>query len=226
MNRNLIALLTALLLLLTSLPALAEVAGTAAPTTEDAIIPAPFVPVPEDFLGAWVPLYGVSDGELSSTDADMTGSTIHSDGTMTSVYGEGSFSYVITGDTLTVEDGTILQLVAPDLMVARSGNTSIVLQRTAAPATPFLGDWIPVTGAFGGEVVTRMDNSQSRIRFESASVVIVNETGEVTAPCVYAVGVCRIDADGVEGVASIDDAGLMTFSLPEMGLVYLLIRAK
>ena len=225
MNRKLIALLTALLLLLTSLPALAEVAGTAAPTAED-VIASPFVPVPEDFLGAWVPLYIVSDGELSSTDADMTGTTIHSDGTMTSVYGEGSFSYVITGDTLTVEDSIPLQLVAPGLMVARSGNTSIILQRAAAPATPFLGDWIPVTGAFGGEVVTRMDNSQSRIRFESTSVVIVNETGEATAPCVYAGGVCRFDADGVEGVATIDDAGLMTVSFPEMGLVYLLIRAK
>ena len=226
MNRKLIAILTALLLFLTGLPALAEEAGAATVTSGDAVIPAPFVPVPEDFHGTWTPLYAVVDGALSPADAAITGVIIRSDGTMGDLTGNGSSPCTIDGDTLTAVGGVAMQLVAPGLMVARDGNVSFVLQRTAAPANPFLGDWTPVSGAFGGKVLPRIEDGLGHIRFEDAAVVLVNAAGESSAPCVYAGGVCRIEEDGVEAVVSIDEAGLMTFSFPEMGLVLLLIRAR
>lgn len=226
MHRKLLALLTAALLFLTGLPALAEEAGAAAVASGDVVIPAPFEPVPEDFHGTWTPLYAVADGAISPVDAAITGVTICSDGTMTDLTGNGSHPCTIDGDTLTAAGGAALQLVAPGLMVARNGGVSLVLQRTAVPANPFLGDWLPVSGAFGGEVVTRIEESQGHMRFEDGAIVIVNAAGGMSVPCVYTGGVCRIDAGGVEGVASIDEAGLMTFSFPETGLVYLLIRIR
>ena len=226
MNRKLIALLTALLLLLTGLPALAEEAGAATMASGNAVIPAPFVHVPEDFHGTWTSLYTVVDGAISPEDAAFAGLIIRSDGTMCDLAGNDSAPCTIDGDTLTAVGGVTMQLVAPGLMVARDENVSLVLQRTAAPANPFLGDWTPVSVAYGGEVLPRIEDGLGHIRFEDAAVVLVNAAGESSAPCVYAGGVCRIEEDGVEAVVSIDEAGLMTFSFPEMGLVLLLIRAR
>lgn len=221
MLRKLVSLLTILLLLCA--PAMAEEAAAAyaGPSTSFAYPAGPFTPAPEDFLGTWVVRHAVHEGTLLSEEqltGGGPGSIVISADDITSYEGNtliNTFTYTIDGSTLTASDGSVMQMVARNVLYGTDATNavSIILLRSNEPAcSPFYGDWQLLMVYNRGEEMDLSEAAEMQIicRFDAKGFHAL-QGGEVMAsmPVTYAGDQCTLSFGDSMIVFTVDGAGLM-----------------
>lgn len=212
MNRRILSLLTALMLLCLSIPAAAETDATA-------------------FQGLWSLSYVIQDGQISTAAELGIADSLIIDGT--------TCRSILAGETLDTEaftlgeDGLhigndVLELVAPDMILVRTENGTLILQRTGPVPfqSLFAGEWIVFMGYMNGQVYDAAAESSALCLTFTADCVIDEASGSELA-CVYTGSVCTITRpDGTTITASMDANGLITMTDNDSDVVLLLTRAE
>lgn len=226
MTHKLVSLLTILLLL--CIPATAEEAATtqAGASTASPYPAGSFTPVPEDFLGTWSIRHIVLEGALITEDAltgGGPGSIVISADSLTSYTEDepvSTFAYTIDGSTLTASDGSVVQMLARNVLYVYSADDtlSVIFVRSSGPVySPFFGDWQLLMVYNCGEEVNLSEVAAMQIvcRFDAEGFhAIQNGVVMNSMPVTYVGNQCSLDFGDSTITFTIDGAGLIR-GIPE-----------